>query len=252
MRLKYFIIIAIIYSSNGCLKPKPKKKNVIFTESENIVTEPVNNYGSNNRRDQIAIDNQKNQTLQYNNPYPDNNLDKEIKTNNNIHLQIQAVENYKVAKNIKNSLMLKPGQFAYIKRGRLNKIIIGGIKSEEEAILLRDTQHPGSFIVYPENNELENSYTTNNDDLAGYKENNNNNPNSNYSGVAIQIGAFSSRETANKVSNEYQGTHNTKIIRVENNGNTLYKVMIINFNTRDEAEAEQSNYNLVDSFITYI
>lgn len=251
MSLKYVIIfIAIIYSINGCLKTKPKKSNIMFTEEDrSIVKDSNNKYNTSYRRDKVAVETASDSSKEYNNPYPNNTLEEEVSTNTNLHLQIEAVEDYKLAKKIRESLELKLGQFSYIKRGRLNKIVIGGINSEEEANFLRDTQYPGSFIVYPENNKLENNYSTNDDDNAAYETKQEDNY---YTGIAIQIGAFRDKSTAERVSNNYRGSYKTKIIKAVINSITLYKVLIIGFPTREEAEKEKINSNLIDSYITYI
>lgn len=250
MSLKYiFIFIAIIYSINGCLKTKPKKNNTVFTETnQNTIKNSQNNVYD--RRNQVALEGPNNSSTSYNNPYPDNTLDKEVKTNNNIHLQIQAVEDYKVARKIKDSLELKSGQFGYIKKGRLNKVVIGGIKSEKDANYLRDTQYPGSFIVYPENNELENNYPAKYDDNDATS--NDDEDNNYYTGIAIQLGAFRDKATAHKVSADYTGEYQVKIMTAIVNGATLYKVLIIGFETREEAERESINSNLSNFYIKYI
>ena len=157
-----------------------------------------------------------------------------------IHLQVAALKDYYAAEQFKNSLTLAPGQSAYIKRGPINKVIITGISSIEEANRLKNTRFPGAFIVQggsmsgggytPESSYGGGTYTVNDpygvpSDGGSYSAG---------SGIGVQIGAFSSRAKAQEVADMHHERQHPAIVKKIGR---YYKVILTGFSSRSSARA---------------
>jgi len=159
-----------------------------------------------------------------------------------IHLQVAALKDYYAAENFKNRLVLGQGQSAYVQRGAMNKVIITGIASMQEASILKNTTYPGAFIVQGSEGSYtppvtpsydgNNPYTIN--DPYGVSSSssiaNSNN------GIGVQVGAFSSRSKAQEVADSHSGQYRALVKRI----GQYYKVILTGFANRSAAKAHAS------------
>jgi len=166
-----------------------------------------------------------------------------------VHLQVAALKDYYAAEEFKNRLSLAPGQSAYIQRGAMNKVIVAGISSVQEANALKETRFPGAFIVQGGSLSTSSyatgsytapaapsydtgSYTTNNP----YGSYNANSSYSTVSGIGVQIGAFSSNSKAQDVADMNRGQYSPVVKKI----GSLYKVILTGFTSRSAAKAYAS------------
>ena len=156
-----------------------------------------------------------------------------------IHLQIAALKDYYAAEEFKNTLSLAPGQSAYVQRGPMNKVIVTGISSMQEANQLKETRFPGAFIVQGSGGGYTppvtpaydtGAYTTN--DPYGT-------PSAapvGNTGIGVQIGAFSTNSKAQSVADANRGQYSPIVKKIGG----LYKVILTGFPNRSAAKAHAS------------
>jgi cell division septation protein DedD len=165
-----------------------------------------------------------------------------------IHLQIAALKDYYAATEFKNTLTLAPGQSAYVKRGAMNKVIVTGISSMQEANQLKETRFPGSFIVQgsgggytPPVTPAYNtgSYTVNNSygSASSHAASGN--------GIGVQIGAFSRRAQAQDVADSQRGQYSPIIKKI----GKYYKVILTGFSSRAAAKSALSSGKIPNGFV---
>ncbi len=187
-----------------------------------------------------------------------------------IHLQVAALKDYYAAEEFKNSLSLDSKYSVYIQRGALNKVIISGISSVNEANMLKERRFPGAFIVrnsgassssssydsssnYDNNNNDNNSYTDNNVYGSSYSSSTSNSSSSAVSGsVGVQIGAFSNRGKAQSVANANSGRYKAVVQRGTSRGKTVYRVILTGFSSRSDAKRALSSGRISNGFVTTI
>jgi len=164
-----------------------------------------------------------------------------------IHLQIAALKDYYAAEEFKNTLSLAPGQSAYVQRGPMNKVIVTGIASMQEANQLKETRFPGAFIVQgsgggytpPVTPAYDNgAYTTNNPYGASATPAGN-------SGIGVQIGAFSSHETAQSVADANRGQYTPIVKKI----GQFYKVILTGFPSRAAAKSALASGQIPNGFV---
>ena len=156
-----------------------------------------------------------------------------------IHLQIAALKEYFAAVAFKDNLSLDPKYSAYVKKGRMNKVIVTGIPNRAEAKRLATRQFPGAFIVGGSPISGGSSYgggsyssypsapaPTRTPSYSG-----------NRNGIGIQIGAFSSQAKARDVAESSAGSRYRPMVKkVMVRGKTLYKAIVVGFTSRAEAK----------------
>ena len=178
-----------------------------------------------------------------------------------IHLQVAALKDYYAAEEFKNSLSLDPKYSAYIQRGALNKVIISGISSVNEANILKERRFPGAFIVrnsggsssssssYGSSSNYDSSYTDNN----AYGSYNSSSSSTGVSGsVGVQIGAFSSRGKAQSVANANSGQYKAIVQQGTSRGRTIYRVILTGFSSRSDAKRALSSGRIANGFVTTV
>jgi len=157
-----------------------------------------------------------------------------------IHLQVAALKDYYAAEEFKNKLVLNPGQSAYVQRGAMNKVIITGIASMQEAAVLKNSTYPGAFIVQGAGGGYTppvtpaydpNAYTVN--DSYGTASTSSTTANN---GIGVQIGAFSSRSKAQEVADSRSGQYTAIVKKI----GQYYKVILTGFANRSAAKAHAS------------
>ena len=159
-----------------------------------------------------------------------------------IHLQIAALKDYYAAEQFKNTLTLAPGQSAYIQRGAMNKVIVTGISSMQEANELKERRFPGAFIVQGSSTggytpPVSPAYDTGSD----YTVNNSYGSSSSShaatgSGVGVQVGAFSRRSQAESAADSKGGSHPAIVKKI----GKYYKVILTGFSSRSAARSYAS------------
>jgi len=194
-----------------------------------------------------------------------------------IHLQIAALKDYYAAEEFKNSLSLDPKYSVYIKRGALNKVIISGISSVNEANSLKERRFPGAFIVrnsgasssssssyggssssthssYGSSSSYNSSYTDNN----AYGSYNSSSSSSSYSSagvsgsVGVQIGAFSNRGKAQSVANSHSGKYKAIVEQGTSRGRKVYRVILTGFSSRADAKRALASGRIANGFVTTV
>lgn len=184
-----------------------------------------------------------------------------------IQLQIAALKDYYAAEEFKKSLSLDPKYSVYIKRGALNKIIITGISSISEANRLKDRRFPGAFIVhdssissstssssYGSSSAYGGSSSTTYSDNSSYGSYSSSSSSSRggSSGVAIQIGAFSSRGKAQSVANANSGRYKAVVKRGKSGRKTIYRVYLTGFSSRSSAKRALASGEVPNGFVTTV
>ncbi|SFV55698.1 hypothetical protein MNB_SV-12-578 [hydrothermal vent metagenome] len=168
-----------------------------------------------------------------------------------IHLQVAALKDYYSAEEFKNSLSLDPKYSAYVKKGAMNKVIVTGFSSRSEALSVRDRQFPGAFIVagsssysggsstYTPPPASHNSYTPPPASVGSAN-----------SGIGVQVGAFSSRTAARNAAESAAGGRYTAIVKtVTVRGKTLYKAILLGFNSRADAKSAIASGQIGNGFV---
>ena len=195
-------------------------------------------------------------------------------TGGGIHLQIAALKDYYAAEEFKNSLSLDPKYSAYVQRGAINKVIISGISSVNEANRLKERRFPGAFIVRNSGSSSSSSaYTsaptpsygggssysgggyTDNSAYGGYSSSSSSS--SSYSSassgsVGVQIGAFSSRSKAQSVANANSGHYKAVVQQGTSRGRKIYRVILTGFSSRSDAKRALASGRIANGFVTTI
>ena len=181
-----------------------------------------------------------------------------------IHLQVAALKDYYAAEEFKNSLSLDPKYSAYIKRGALNKVIISGISSVNEANILKERRFPGAFIVRNSgaSSSSSSSYSGSSSSSYGssYTDNSaygsyssSSSSSSGVSGsVGVQIGAFSNRGKAQSVANANSGHYNAIVQQGTSRGRTIYRVILTGFSSRSDAKRALASGRIANGFVTTV
>jgi len=181
-----------------------------------------------------------------------------------IHLQIAALKDYYAAEEFKNSLSLDPKYSAYIQRGALNKVIISGISSVNEANRLKERRFPGAFIVRNSGassssssaygSSSSSSYGSSYTDNSTYGSYNSSSSSSSASSgsVGVQIGAFSSKAKAQSVANSNSGQYNAIVQKGTSRGRTIYRVILTGFSSRSSAKRALSSGRIANGFVTTV
>jgi len=171
-----------------------------------------------------------------------------------VQLQVAALSSYYAAQEFKNGLSLDPQYSAYIKKGRMNKVIIKGFSSRAEAKALAARQFPGAFIVSgsssysstPSYSGSSSSYSTN----SSYSSSSSAHT---ASGIGIQVGAFSSKTKARSVAQSKAGGKYTAIVKTATvRGRTIYKAIILGFSSRADAKRAIASGRFGDAFVVSI
>ena len=187
-----------------------------------------------------------------------------------IQLQIAALKDYYAAQEFKNSLSLDPKYSVYIKRGALNKVIISGISSVNEANLLKERRFPGAFIVHNSGSSSSSSSYSSGSSSTNYSDNYSYSDNSAYGGgysssssnhssssassgsVGVQIGAFSSRAKAQSVANSNSGRYHAIVEKGTSRGRTIYRVILTGFSSRSDAKRALASGRIPNGFVTTV
>ena len=180
-----------------------------------------------------------------------------------IHLQVAALKDYYAAEEFKNSLSLDSKYTAYIQRGALNKVIISGISSVNEANILKERRFPGAFIVRNSggSSSSSSSYGSSSNNDSSYTDNNaygsyNSSSSSSSTGVSgsvgVQIGAFSSRGKAQSVANANSGQYKAIVEQGTSRGRTIYRVILTGFSSRSDAKRALSSGRIANGFVTTV
>jgi len=187
-----------------------------------------------------------------------------------IHLQVAALKDYYAAEEFKNSLSLDPKYSVYIKRGALNKVIISGISSVNEANRLKERRFPGAFIVRNSGSSSSSSsayggstssygssssssYGSSYTDNSTYGSYNSSSSSSATSGsVGVQIGAFSSKAKAQSVANSNSGQYNAIVQKGTSRGRTVYRVILTGFSSRSAAKRALASGQIANGFVTTV
>jgi len=189
-----------------------------------------------------------------------------------IHLQIAALKDYYAAKEFKNSLSLDPKYSAYVKRGAINKVIISGIGSVNEANRLKERRFPGAFIVrnsgssssssssyMPSSTSSSSAYGSSYSsggesytDNSAYGSYSSSSPSASSGSIGVQIGAFSSRSKAQSVANAQAGSHHAIVEQGSSRGRTIYRVILTGFSSRYEAKRALSSGQISNGFVTTV
>lgn len=163
-----------------------------------------------------------------------------------ISLQIAALKDYYAAEEFKKSLSLDPKYSVYIKRGALNKVIITGISSVNDANRLKERRFPGAFIVH-DNGGSSSSYSSSYSSYSSpassstYSDNSSYGSYSSYSSssssgnsIGVQLGAFSKKSQAQSVANaKSRGKYKAIVKQIGG----LYKVILTGFKSSSSARA---------------
>ena len=178
-----------------------------------------------------------------------------------IHLQVAALKDYYAAEEFKNSLSLDSKYSAYIQRGALNKVIISGISSVNEANILKERRFPGAFIVRNSggSSSSSSSYGSSSNNGSSYTDNNaygSYNSSSSSTGVSgsvgVQIGAFSSKGKAQSVANANSGQYKAIVQQGTSRGRTIYRVILTGFSSRSDAKRALSSGRIANGFVTTV
>ena len=184
-----------------------------------------------------------------------------------IHLQVAALKDYYAAEEFKKSLSLDPKYSVYIKRGALNKVIISGISSVNEANRLKERRFPGAFIVRnsggssssstyassPSSNyNTNNSYTDNSAYGNSYSSSTSHSSTASSSSVGVQIGAFSSRGKAQSIANSNSGRYKAIVQQGTSRGRSVYRVILTGFSSRSDAKRALASGRIANGFVTTV
>jgi len=176
-----------------------------------------------------------------------------------VQLQVAALSSYYAAQELKKGLSLDSKYSAYVKKGRMNKVIIKGFSSRAEAKALAARQFPGAFIV--SGTSSSSNYST--PSYSG-STNSSYNTNSSYSshssasanrtsGIGIQVGAFSSKSKARSIAQSKAGGKYTAIVKTAHSrGRTIYKAIILGFSSRADAKRAIASGRFGDAFVVNI
>jgi len=167
-----------------------------------------------------------------------------------IHLQIAALKDYYAAEQFKNTLTLAPGQSAYVQRGAMNKVIVTGISSMQEANQLKETRFPGAFIVQGSSTGGYTPPVSPSYDTDSYTVNNSYGSNSSShaasgSGIGVQIGAFSRRSQAQAAADANGSQYNAIIKKI----GRYYKVILTGFSSRAAAKSAINSGKIPNGFV---
>jgi cell division septation protein DedD len=189
-----------------------------------------------------------------------------------IHLQIAALKDYYAAEEFKNSLSLDPKYTAYIKRGSINKVIISGISSVNEANRLKKRRFPGAFIVRNSGRSSSSSsyssapaysgssysgggaYSDNGAYGGGYSSSSSSTSSRSASSgsVGVQIGAFSSHSKAQSIANANSGKYQAIVQQGRSRGKRIYRVILTGFSSRSDAKRALSSGRIANGFVTTV
>jgi cell division septation protein DedD len=168
-----------------------------------------------------------------------------------IHLQVAALRDYYAAQEFKNSLSLPPQYSAYVKKGAMNKVIIKGFSSRSEAKALADRQFPGAFIVAGSSSSSTYTPPAPSYSPPSYTPPTSSAPvGSSNSGIGVQVGAFSSQSSARSAAESSAAGRYTAIVKtVTVRGKTLYKAILLGFNSRAEAKSAIASGQIPNGFV---
>jgi cell division septation protein DedD len=133
----------------------------------------------------------------------------------------------------------------------MNKVIVKGFSTRAEAKALAARQFPGAFIVAGSSSSGGSSYTP---PPTSYTPQPSYTPpvgggNSN-SGIGVQIGAFSSKAKAREAAQSAAAGRYTAIVKTVNvRGKTLYKAILLGFNSRQEAKSAIASGEFGSAFV---
>jgi len=173
-----------------------------------------------------------------------------------VQLQVAALSSYYSAKEFKNGLSLDPKYSAYIKKGRINKVIIKGFSSRAEAKALAARQFPGAFIVSGSSASSYSSTPSYSGSSSSYSTHNSYSSSSSAhtaSGIGIQVGAFSSKTKARSIAQSKAGGKYTAIVKTaQSRGKTIYKAIILGFSSRADAKRAIASGRFGDAFVVSV
>ena len=181
-----------------------------------------------------------------------------------IHLQVAALKDYYAAEEFKNSLSLDSKYSAYIQRGALNKVIVSGISSVNEANMLKERRFPGAFIVrnsggsssssssYGGSSSSYGSSYTDNSTYGSYNSSSSSSSTGVSGSVGVQIGAFGNRGKAQSVANANSGQYKAIVQQGTSRGRTIYRVILTGFSSRSDAKRALSSGRIANGFVTTV
>ena len=167
-----------------------------------------------------------------------------------IGLQVAALRSYASAEEFRRNLNLSPKYHSYIKRGALNRVIITGFSSRSEAKRLANRQFPGAFIVTTSDSSSSTSYSSNSSYTPSYSSYSSSGAGNIYSGIGVQVGAFSSKAKARAVAQEKAGGEYTAVVKTAKvRGRTIYKAILLGFSSRADAKRAIASGRFGDAFV---
>jgi len=224
----------------------------------------IDSYSSNNSYSSHSSTNRN--SYSRNDPYSSSNYHRNSSYSTNtsysgggsggVQLQVAALSSYYSAQEFKNGLSLDPKYSAYIKKGRINKVIIKGFSSRAEAKALAARQFPGAFIVSGSSSSSYSSTPSYSGSSSSYSTNSSYSSSSSAhtaSGIGIQVGAFSSKTKARSVAQSKAGGKYTAIVKTATvRGRTIYKAIILGFSSRADAKRAIASGRFGDAFVVSI
>lgn len=175
-----------------------------------------------------------------------------------IHLQVAALKDYYAATEYKNNLSLDPKYSAYVKKGRINKVIVTGLPSRAVAKALAAKQFPGAFIVAgsplssSSSSSYNNNYSSNSSYSSSSSSSSSSSNGSSYSGngIGVQVGAFSSYSAAKTAAKRAAGSRYTALVKtVDSRGKKLYKAIVTGFSSASSARSAIASGEFANAFL---
>ena len=171
-----------------------------------------------------------------------------------IQLQVAALKDYYAAEEYKNNLSLDPKYSAYVKKGRINKVIVTGLPSRAAAKALAAKQFPGAFIVggSPLSSSAASSSYNNSYSSSTTTSSSSANSSSSYSGngIGVQVGAFSSYASAKSAAKNAAGGRYTALVKtVDSRGKKLYKAIVTGFSSASAARSAIASGEFGSAFL---
>jgi len=167
---------------------------------------------------------------------------------NGIQLQVAALKDYYAAEEFRKNLSIDPKYGSYVKRGAINKVIITGIPTREEAKALATRQFPGAFIVGGfETGSSASSGVSYSSSSPSYSQPAVGTPNN---GIGVQVGAFSSKAKAKAVAQERARGEYTAVVKTAKvRGRIMYKAILLGFASKTDARRAIESGRFGDAFI---
>ncbi|MCK4441574.1 MAG: SPOR domain-containing protein, partial [Sulfurovaceae bacterium] len=244
------------YSSNNPYSTTSSHTNSYSNNNPYSTTSSsTNSYSSNNPYSTTSSNTHSN-THSYHTNTNYNISNRYSSSGSGIQLQVAALSSYYAAKEFKNNLSIDPKYSAYIKKGKMNKVIIKGFSSRAEAKALATRQFPGAFIVSGSSSSSSSYSSTPSYSRSSSHSSNNSHSSSSTnsaSGIGIQVGAFSSKNKARSVAKSKAGGKYTAIVKTAKvHGRTIYKAIILGFSSRAAAKKAIASGRFGSAFVVNI